>query len=84
MSSKQEELEKKIEELKKDQEALKTTVSKIERTEEIRRVIKDQQGGMLKYFTDTLKIILAIIVVVSGSKIAEQPWVSELIKGSGQ
>lgn len=81
MSSKQEELEKKIEDLKRDHETLKTAVIRIERTEEIRRVVKDQQGGVLKYFADTLKIIFAIIVVVSGSKIAEQPWVSELIKG---
>jgi hypothetical protein len=80
MSSKQEELEKKINDLKRDQESLKVVVTRIERTEEIKRVIKDQQGGMFKYFADLLKIILAIIVIISGSKIAEQPWVSKLIE----
>lgn len=80
MSNKLYELEKEIEKQKRDLESLKTVVVKIENAEEIKRVIKDQQGGMFKYFIDLFKIVLAIIIIATGSKMSDQPWISELIK----
>jgi prefoldin subunit 5 len=80
MSSKQDELEKKLDSIEREQSSLKTIISKIEQAEETKRIIKDQQGSPLKYLVDILKILLAIVVISSGSRIAEQPWVSELIK----
>lgn len=79
MSNKLDELEKEIDEQKRDLSSLKKVVEKIENAEEIKRVIKDQQGGMFKYFVDLFKIILAIIIIVTGSKMSDKPWISELI-----
>lgn len=80
MSSKHEELEKKLDEQTRELNSLKKVVGKIERDEEIKRVVKDQQGGLLKYFVDLFKIILAIIIIATGSKMSDQPWITDLIK----
>ena len=82
MSKKLEELERELSELKLDQAAIKKVVDSIERTEQIKRVIKDQNGSPLKYLADILKIILAIVIIASGSRMASEPWVSEIINGS--
>jgi hypothetical protein len=80
MSNKHEELEKKLDEQTRELNSLKKAVGKIERDEEIKRVVKDQQGGLLKYFVDLFKIILAIIIIATGSKMSDQPWITDLIK----
>ena len=82
MSKKLEELERELSELKQEQATIRKAVDSIERTEQIKRVIKDQNGSPLKYIADILKIVLAIVIIASGSRMASEPWVTEIINGS--
>ena len=79
MSKQLDELERKTDEQRRELETLKIAVKKIEQVDEIKRVIKDQQGGLFKYFLDLFKIILAIVIIASGSKLADQPWIHDLV-----
>ena len=89
-------MSKELEKLKEDFSLLGRDVDKlsekmrdIEETEKIRQMLKDQEKGTFKYLLDTLKVIAAIVLLLTaGNKATDTPemnktkvnWIESLVK----
>lgn len=79
MSEKQ--IKEELDDLRAEVKTLTTKMLEIEQTQRIKRILKDQEKGTFKYLLDTLKVIAAIVfLVTAGNKAADLDWAQKLIE----
>lgn len=82
MSKEAEKSNERISSLERDVENLTEKMDEIEQTEKIKKILKDQEKGAFKYLLDTLKVIAAIIfLLTAGNKAVDgNEWIKNLVK----
>jgi hypothetical protein len=89
MSKEVEALGEKVKSLELDLKSLTDKMNDIKETEKIKRMLKDQERGAFKSLVDVLKVIAAIIfLITAGNKATDTPemnktkvdWIESLIK----
>jgi hypothetical protein len=73
--------EKRLEKLERVTEELKEALAKIERREEIKRILADQNKGISPYIFEIMKYLVVIIMIlVARDKAMSINWIAELVK----
>lgn len=81
MSKETEQLIEKVGSLGRDVEKLTEKMRDIEETEKIKKMLKDQEKGTFKTVLDVLKVIAAIVLLLTaGNKFIDTPWIESLVK----
>jgi len=89
MSRELEKLREEVSSQGRELDKLTDKMRDIEETEKIKQMLKDQEKGTFKYLLDTLKVIAAIVLLLTaGNKVTDTPqmnkekvkWIESLVR----